>query len=367
MTEQKELDHKIDRAFEFASRQLHNLVVRYPDEFPTYTQNGRWAHQDRSWTKWTEGFVGGQLWLIYRATGDEWFRLQAEHYSRLVEPRKTDRDVHDLGFIFWLTWKPWYDLSGDPAHNRVVIEAGKTLAERFQEKGGYLCSFQGAESLYIDIMMNVGLVFYAAQQEQDERLLHIAKQHCLTTRRRLVRGDGSTAHEGLFDVQTGEFLNQSTRQGWRADSTWARGLAWAMYGFATAYQFCSDPRFLGTAELIADFYLEKTPIGEIPPNDWDEPDPAYPYESSAATIAASGLLLLADLTGNSEAANRYSRAALLTVDTLLSPRFLAVETPGWEGLLKHGIYHLPANAGVDESMIWGDYYFLEALWKIKNK
>jgi unsaturated chondroitin disaccharide hydrolase len=117
------------------------------------------------------------------------------------------------------------------------------------EKGQYLRSFVAPESLFIDIMMNVGIVFYAAQQTSDATLLDKAHQHCLTTRRYLVRGDGSTAHEGIFDVETGGFLRQSTHQGWRGDSAWARGLAWALYGFGTAYGMTKDPRYLSTARL----------------------------------------------------------------------------------------------------------------------
>jgi unsaturated chondroitin disaccharide hydrolase len=110
------------------------------------------VRQVPGWTNWCEGFLGGQLWLVYQATGEAWFRERAEHYSPLVEPRKTDHSVHDLGFLFWPAWKRWYDLDGDPAMKAVLIEAGRTLALRYQEKGGYLCSFQGVHSLYIDIL-----------------------------------------------------------------------------------------------------------------------------------------------------------------------------------------------------------------------
>ena len=120
-------------------------------------------------------------------------------------------------------------------------------------------------------------------------LWRIAEQHCLTTRKTLVRGDGSTSHEGIFDTETGEFLRQSTHQGWRDDSSWARGLAWALYGFGTAYGFSRDARFLQTAEACANFYIERTPDHGVPPNDWEELDPALPYESSAAAIAAAGI------------------------------------------------------------------------------
>ncbi len=349
---------------EFAAGQLRHLVKTYPDEFPSFTEQGRWIRQVSGWTNWCEGFLGGQLWLVYLLSGEPWFREQAEHYTRLLEPRKSDRSVHDLGFLFWPTWKRWYDLDGDPAANAVLVEAGRTLALRYQAKGGYLCSFQGAHSLYIDIMMNVGLVYYAAIQTGDGGLLEIARRHCLTTCRCLVRGDGSTAHEGLFDPDNGQFLRQRTQQGWRDDSTWARGQAWALYGFTTAYSFSREPVFLHTAERLADFYIEHTPAHGVPPNDWDEPDPSIPYESSAAAIAASGLLDLSQATLDPARRRLYRDYALMIIDTLTTPEFLARSQPGWEGILLHGIYHQPQGVGVDESTMWGDYFFLEGLYKI---
>ena len=353
--------------FNFAAGQLRRLVEGHPDQFPLFTTGGRWDLGAERWTNWCEGFLGGQLWLLYQHTGDLYWRARAEHYSRLIEPRKTDCSVHDLGFLFWPTWKRWYDLSGDPALNQVVIEAGRTLALRFQEKGQYLRSFLAPDSLFIDIMLNVRIIFYAAQQTGDRELERIATGHCLTTRKVLVRGDGSTAHEGLFDLNTGQFLRQSTQQGWRDDSSWARGLAWALYGFTSVYQLTGDGRFLRTAEQCARFYIERTPAHGIPPNDWDEPSPALPYESSAAAIAASGLLDLARACTDPAASTLYHRYALNILETLSGPDFLASGTPGWEGLLKHGSYHQRKGLGVDESVMWGDYFYLEAIHKIENE
>ncbi len=154
-------------ALDFAGKQLRGLIESHPNSFPIYTVGGKWQHGGEAWTNWCEGFLGGQLWLLYDHTGDPYWRGQAEHYSRLIEHRVTDRTVHDLGFLFWSTWKRWYDLTHDPAINAVVIEAGRTLALRFKERGGYLRSFVADESLFIDIMMNVGIIFYAAQQTGD--------------------------------------------------------------------------------------------------------------------------------------------------------------------------------------------------------
>jgi unsaturated chondroitin disaccharide hydrolase len=364
MIDKPQLLEKCRRTFEFAETQLHHLITTYPIYFPMYTQGGKWKHEGESWTNWCEGFLGGQLWLVYQQNGDSWWHEKAEHYSRLVEHRKSDRDVHDLGFLFWSTWKRWYDLTHDETVHAVVIEAGKTLALRFKEKGQYLRSFISDESLFIDIMMNVGIIFYAAQQTNDDHLLHVATQHCLTTRRYLVRGDGSTSHEGIFNTETGEFLRQSTHQGWRDDSSWARGLSWALYGFGTAYSFTSDSRFLQAAELCAQFYMENTPAHGVPPNDWMEPKPVRRYESSAAAIAASGLLNLAQLSGDPARQRLYHDYGLQIIDTLTEPEFLAIETPGWEGILKHGSYHEKKGLGVDESVIWGDHFFLEAVSKV---
>jgi unsaturated chondroitin disaccharide hydrolase len=364
MIDDNQLTGKCHQTFQFAGKQLRHLVETYPDYFPMYTVGGKWKHSGEAWTNWCEGFLGGQLWLLYQHTQDPYWRERAEHYSRLVEHRKTDRNVHDLGFLFWSTWKRWYDLTGDESVNNVVVEAGQTLALRFKEKGQYLRSFVADESLFIDIMMNVGIIFYAAQQTNDQNLWRIANQHCLTTRRYLVRGDGSTSHEGIFDLDSGEFLRQSTHQGWRDDSSWARGLTWGLYGFGTAYTFTQDVRFLNTAEACANFYIERTPDLGVPPNDWEEPDPDRPYESSAAAIAASGLLNLAKLTGDPIRARFYHQYALRIVDTLTTSEFLANETPGWEGILKHGSYHERKRLGVDESVMWGEYFFLEAVSKV---
>jgi unsaturated chondroitin disaccharide hydrolase len=354
---------RIQKAFELGEVKLRRTIEHYPDQYPMYTSGGKWVPEGESWTQWCEGFLGGQLWLMYLWNQDPWWRVQAERYTRPLAPRQHDRSVHDLGFLFWPTYKRWYDLTGEAALKQVVIQAGRTLALRFQEPGGYLCSFVGAQSLFIDIMMNVGIIFYAAQQSGDPDLERIAKRHCLTTRRTLVRGDGSTAHEGIFDLESGAFLHESTQQGWRPDSCWARGLAWALYGFGTAFRFSGDPRFLNAAQACAGYYIEHTPAGGVPPNDFDDPDRDTPADSSAAAIAASGLLDLAELTGDLARTALYQRYALNILHTLSGPEYLSSEKPEWEGLLRHAVYHRPRGLGVDESVIWGDYFFLEALSK----
>jgi unsaturated chondroitin disaccharide hydrolase len=123
---------KLQDALEFAATQVRTIVERYPDFFPMYTQGGRWRHQGEAWTHWCDGFLPGLLWLIHIHTGELWFRQQAERYSRRLESRQHDRDVHDLGFIFMSTYHHWYRLSRDPALRDVLIQAGRTMGLRFK-------------------------------------------------------------------------------------------------------------------------------------------------------------------------------------------------------------------------------------------
>ncbi len=373
-------------ALAFAERQARRIIAAYPNYYPMYTVGGKWNREGERWTHWCDGFFPGNLWLLHKHTGDTWLREQAERYTRPLEPRKLDRNVHDLGFIFFSTYLRWFHLTGDLALRDVLIQAGRTLALRYQPKGKYLASFIGPQSLFIDIMMNVGLIFWAARETGDEKLYQIAYNHCQTTRHYLVRNDGSTAHEGIFDANTGRFLHQSTHQGWNAESMWARGQAWAIYGFTTAHRLTGEPPFLETAKSCATSYLSRLPRGGFPPGRdmtkvpeefrdycrvklhvpyWDfdlPPEAPHLFDSSAAAIAASGLLDLAEALGPTKGAD-LRQQALESLATLCGNEFLAKDDPEWEGILKHGVYHFHKNLGVDESVAWGDHFFVEALVK----
>jgi unsaturated chondroitin disaccharide hydrolase len=359
---------KFSQALDFAERQVAATIERAPDYFPIYTVGGRWHHAGELWTDWTGGFFAGMMWQFFRRSGQPVWQERAEHYSRLLEPRQHDRNVHDLGFIFLNTYRPWYRLTGDDRLRDVLIRAGRTLALRFQPRGRYLCSFIGPESLFIDIMMNVPLIFYAAHETNDRALDEIATAHCRTTRDTLVRQDGSTAHEGIFDPRSGRFLRQSTHQGLSAESNWARGLAWSLYGYSQVYALTGNDEFLAVAERNADFWLTHLPLDHIPywdfAADQSVPLPWGPQkDSSAAAIAASGLLDLERQTRSLDRAVAYRRTALAMLDALTGPAYLARETPESEGILQHGVYHTAKNLGVDESVMWGDYFFVEALMK----
>jgi unsaturated chondroitin disaccharide hydrolase len=350
----------VDKALDFAAAQVRALVTAHPGAMPTYTRDGRWVMEADPWApSWNGGFLTGLLWIFARRTGDSWFREQAELYSLRLEGRKSDRGTHDVGFVLEPSWGRWYDVEPSDRVRDVLIEGGRTMALRLQNAGGYLSTWVDPGSTFIDVMMNVGIILRAAEYSGDAVLREVALRHCRTSMRYLMRGDGSTAHEGWFDTASGEFLRTATHQGWRSDSSWARGQAWAIYGFATAHRHTAEPDLLDAACRAADYYIDQTPEGGVPPNDWADPAPAEPWEASAAAIAATGLLQLADQVGTDGAG--YRSYAMGILRTLRSPEFVAVDTPGWQGILQHATYHHRRGIGVDESVMFGDYYFVEAL------
>lgn len=385
MTTSSDRSARYTAALEFAERQVRWLIETHPDFFPMYTVQGKWKHGGEKWTHWTDGFLGGMMWQFYlrevnHAAGmtsmegkfempQTYWRQQAEHYSKLLEDRQHDRNVHDLGFIFLSTYLPWYELTGDKHLHDVLIQAGRTLAMRFKEKGQYLRSFVGDDSLFIDIMMNVPIIFFAANETGDRELARIAAAHCRTTRDKIVRADGSTAHEGIFDLQTGAFLRETTHQGLAGNSAWARGLAWSLYGYSKCFTLTGNREFMDVAARNARYWIDHLPADGVPFWDFEadlkQPPPwGAQKESSAGAIAASGLLDLARLTNDSARRAEYEQCALKMLDAMVQPEYLASETPGWEGILKHGVYHTKKNLGVDESVMWGEYFFVEALTKV---
>ena len=294
-----------ERVFTTAEDKLRQLVTAHPDYLPQYTRGGKWKHDGAPWTNWCQGFLPGQLWLLYLYSGDAFWRGKAERYCELIEARKDDRETHDLGFLFWHSWKRWHDLDGGARQRDVVIRAGQTMGLRYKEKGGYLSSFVAPESAFIDIMMNVGIMFYAARETDDAALT--------TARCRIASPAGAIWCAAMAAPCT------KASSIWRRAPSCARARTRAGVMIPPGRAACpgrstasppptpsrSDPRFLQTACHCADYYILNTPAHGICPNDWREPNPARPFEASAAAITSSGLQDLADLVGDPLRARSY--------------------------------------------------------------
>ncbi|WP_308467083.1 glycoside hydrolase family 88 protein [Rathayibacter soli] len=360
-------DVDAERALSIAEHRVWNLVRQHPGQVPVYTSNGRWQFDGDSWAPiWTGGFLAGMMWIFAEQTGKPEWREQAERYSRIVEPRKLDTSTHDIGFLFTPSWGRWHAAHPNDETRDVLIQAGRTMARRFNRAGRYLRTWVSPGSTFIDVMMNIGIIYQAAELSGDPALADIATAHALTSRRFLVRGDASTVHEGWFDPDSGEFLRAATHQGYRSDSSWVRGHAWAIYGFGTAYQWTHDERFLDSARRCADLYIAQVGADFVGPNDWSDPHPEFRYEASGASITASAMLQLAELLGDAGAGATYREYARGIVARLSSPEFLGTDEDGWEGILRHSLYHRGEGIGVDESVMWGDYYFVEALDRLSR-
>ena len=383
--DEKDLRSSLDRAFQFGVSQLEKMLPKWPSNkpVPIYTENGIWTRPQYMWTDWCPGFYAGMMWLAFEYTGEAKWREAAEKYTRALEPRKFDRDVHDLGFIFMPTADRWYRLLPEEDPTRrwladMLITAGTVQSARWKETGEdhYVYSFNGPQSLFIDIMMNIRLLFRAHQLGAGEELYRKAVTHARASEKylvqkqgpRLMDQDGSVTHEAIFNPVSGEFRNLSTQQGYSPFTCWSRGLAWAMYGFTDTYLFTHDQFFLETAERCAGYYLENTPDDGVPYWDYGAPNiPNEPVDSSAAAIAACAFWKLQDIDGTRREAALYRNAGLAILSTLTGDGFLGTDDTGYEGILRHGVYHRPMNWGVDESVMWGDYFFLEALYIVLSE
>ena len=356
--------HEISKEiFSIAEQRLGRFIESNPDAIPTFTIDGKWHIEPDSWAPvWTGGFLDGQCWLIAKKTGDPWWMKTARDYSDLLEPRKNDLLTHDIGFIFTPSWGNRHENEPSERTREVLITAGRTMAKRFNKKGKYLCSWVDPGSTFIDIMMNTEIIAQAGELSGEKELCTVAHEHSLTSRKYLIRGDGSSVHEGWFDPVEGEFLKAATHQGFRSDSCWVRGLTWAISGFTTMYTYLGDLRLLETAEAAAKYYMEAMGERRVPPNDFDEPNPKFRYEASSGAIAVMGFTQLTKVTGN----DLYKKFALETLDALTSPAFVGTLNDTRDGILGNATYHERNGLGVQESVMWGDYYLLRAITELEN-
>lgn len=335
--------------------------------FPERTDGAIWLTADNG--GWVGGHWVGLLWLAHAQTGDPALEAAARAWAARLAPRQTDTTTHDLGFLFELSHLLGARLTGDDDLTTPALAAARTLTLRFNPRGRYLQAWgplDGAPEqrgrAIIDTMMNLDLLFWASRATGDPSFAALAAAHADTVRARQLRADGSTAHVIDFDPDSGAFLKQDTHQGLSATSCWSRGQAWAVYGFGECYRETGREADLATARILAEFCLARLPADQVPY--WDYASPLIPddvRDSSAAAILASALLELARLEPDAGAATRWREAALAMLESL------------WEGystrgavepsILHHGTRSRPHGLQ-DHGLIYGDYYFVEALTRV---
>nr|WP_255622650.1 glycoside hydrolase family 88 protein [Tessaracoccus sp. OS52] len=317
-------------------------------------------------TEWTTGFYPGMLWLAGELTHDDaWHDAAQAHVASFVDrmERRVHIDHHDLGFLYSLACIPAWRHRGDQSARDAALAAADHLMTRLLPAAGIIQSWGDLSDVaqqgraIIDSLMNMPLLYWASEVTGQPRYADVAAAHARALRDHIVREDGSTFHTFHWDVATGEPLHGSTAQGFADNSCWARGQAWAIYGFALNHLHTGDASLLATAVRAADYFLAHLPADDVAYwdlvfGDGDDEE----RDSSAAAIAVCGLVEIAKATGE----ERYRQAADRILDSLIES-YSTHDTEPATCLLRHGVYFKAGGRGVDEGNLWGDYFYLEAL------
>jgi unsaturated chondroitin disaccharide hydrolase len=317
---------------------------------------------------WTSSFFTGMALIAWRETEDEYFLNQvlrlAPHYREKVFTRCLDTH-HDLGFLYSLYSVVLYRLTGDKEHREVGLRAAEVLSQRFNEKGnfirawGHMNTTEQDNMAIIDCLMNLPLLYWATQETGDQKYRDIAIRHADTTLQNFIRADDSVYHAFRFDLKTGKPLRGDTYGGCAVESHWARGTAWAVYGFALSYGRTHDPKYLDASLRLAKKFVANLDKEIVPM--WDfKPTPAAPLirDASAASIAICGFQELAKhhMTDSSIVQAKH---ALL--DRLCSEDYLNLDESS-PGIQRDGQVGNGSPGGAQNAYTsWGDYFFMEAL------
>ena len=362
----------LDTAIASALSRVDRNLAMFGDRFPAPASvEGVYPLIDN--TEWTSGFWTGTLWLAYELTGAERYRDAAESHTESYARRIKDRinvDHHDLGFLYSLSCVACARLTGNRTAQDCAIAAADLLYARFLPQAGIIQAWGAlndpaqAGRMIIDCNLNLPLLYWASRITGNPKYSQAADSHILLAQKHLVRPDASTFHTFFLDPETGAPREGRTHQGFSDTSCWSRGQAWGIAGFAAVYRHKADAGLIGTAARLANYFLNRLPDDFVCNWDLVFTGPPEPRDSSAAAIAACGLLeLVKHLPLTDPDRSAYEGAATLIVKSLSDAYAVPPDAPG-TGILRHAVYHMPNRVGVDESCIWGDYFYLEALLRL---
>ena len=366
---------------ELAARKLAAYDALTPDKksYPNDAKGAAWSNVRPG--DWVTGFYPGSLWYAHEyAKGKNLpaatrLRELAETWTAGLEDRQTDDHSHDIGFVVFDSFGNGYRLTGNPGYLPVINQAAQTLSTRFVPKTGLIRSWGAigdtkVQQVCIDNMMNLELLLWASEHGgtvkdgMAEDLRKIAVSHADRMRELFFRPDGSLFHVVDLDPLTGSVIKKRTKQGKSDGSAWSRGQTWAIYGFGTMYRYTKDPKYLEASKRAADYYIAHLPEDFVPPSDFDSTLTGLEFkDSSAAAVAASGLLQLSSLVSDPALKKKYFEAAENTLRSLTHAPYLA-EGDDKAALLVYAARNYnedPANKLTNTSLIFGDYYLLEAL------
>lgn len=323
--------------------------------------------------RWTSGFWPGELWYLYEGTGDSRWKKEAMNATEQIIPIVYETPhSHDVGFMITPSLGNAYRLTGDKRYLQAMENAADSLATLYNPHVGTILSWPAMvepmgwpHNTIIDNMLNLELLFEVAVRCNRPDLLAIAQRHAQVTMENQFRDDGSVYHVIVYDPEDGHVIGKHTHQGWTDESLWARGQAWAVYGFTLAYRYTRDEQFLRTAVRSADVFLERLPEDMVPYWDFDagEALPDQPKDCSATAIVASALLELQGYLPKREG-RRFRKAAQEMVDIMSCAPYRAGDQ--CSAFLLHSTGHKPNGGEVDASINYADYYYLESLIRLKR-
>ena len=348
----------------------HLMQILPADRMPKTFEKNALVTSDTNW--WCSGFYPGTLWYLFENTGDTVIKTEAIKRLGILEKEKFRTEDHDLGFMMYCSFGNAYRITKQPAYKEVVLQSAVSLSTRYRPIIKSIQSWNKSDRfqcpVIIDNMMNLELLSWASKNGGNKKLGEIAINHANSTIKNHFRPDGSSYHVLDFDLTTGKLLKSVTSQGAADSSAWARGQAWALYGFTMFYRFEKDEAYLNQAQKIANFILNHPNLPKDKIMFWDFDAPGIPNalrDASAAAITASALLELGQFTKGKDK-RKYVSAAKKILQTLSSPKYLAENGTNGGFILKHGVGALPYNSEVDVPLTYGDYYFIEALNRYKN-
>ncbi|MBR6980239.1 MAG: glycoside hydrolase family 88 protein [Prevotella sp.] len=323
--------------------------------------------------EWCSGFWPGILWMTYGYNRSEAVMKAATGYTEAVIPIFCQPVYdHDLGFIAINSLLKGYERTHDERYKQLALQAADSLATLFDDKVGTMLSWPrhvkdyGGHNTIIDNMMNLELLYWAAENGGGQQLKELATRHADTTMRNHFRKDGSCCHVAVYDTLTGKFIKGVTHQGYSDQSMWSRGQAWAIYGYTMVYRYTHDTRHLAFAQKVADIYLKRlheTSDDWVPRWDMDDPRSDAPKDASAACVTASALLELCQYV-EKEKGQHYREAAISMLRDLSTGNYQSRNRN--VSFLMHSTGNLPAESEIDASIIYADYYYLEALMRLKK-
>ena len=330
-----------------------------------------WHCRQASVDEWCGGFWPGILWYTYEYNQEPSTKREAEKFtSALKFLAHTPAFDHDLGFLVFCSYGNGYRITRNPEYKQVILDVADTLATLYRPKVGALLSWPrhvkdyGGHNVIMDNMINLEMLFWAAKNGGNPYLADIAVAHADKTMKHHFRPDYTSAHVAVYDTLTGDFIKKITHQGYGDQTMWARGQAWAIYGYTVVYRETHDTKYLDFAQKVTDVYLKDLPSDYIPYWDFQAPNiPNEPRDASAACVVASALLELSTYVPG-EKGKEYKKKAMKMIESLSSKNYQSGKSK--PSFLLHSTGHWPNGSEIDASIIYADYYYIEALTRLKK-